>query len=45
MALARVGGLADLKTSFMRASGVWAPIQMLSAPVAGLEAALQSTMT
>ena len=29
----------------MRASGVIAPIQMESAPVAGLEAALQSTIT
>ena len=45
IALARVGGFDALKVSFMRASGVSAPIQMESAPVAGLEAALQSTIT
>jgi hypothetical protein len=44
-AFARVGGLEALKVSFIRASGVSAPIQIESGPVAGLEAALQSTIT
>src|ERR1700754_3453099 len=45
MAFARVGGLDALNASFRRESGVSAPIQIESAPVAGFDAALQSTIT
>ena len=41
----RVGGLLALNDNLRRESGVSAPIQIESAPVAGLEAALQSTIT